>query len=263
MKIIETNFRTFIFSVVITSFFFSCGKERGLSERITLEIIDKEIHSKFFKIEKKNDLYGHDPVFNTIRFKITNHTKKTQVIYPLCFYSRYKRGCCDMNSFPKKYTGLNLNNLLIEDEFGDFLNFNSFSGYLGDDRMTDYIFIQDSLVNLHYIKLGYKTNKDNQVVEGVKYDFYNKNTIMIEPKETLFFETYFSFPYNKTSYESSTSYFMFDKDKNYKLSLVFYSDTTNVKKDMSRIQRLNHENNDREFFSGELKSKNSIPIIFH
>jgi len=211
-----------------------------LKGKLDVDILDSKINTTSFR-----DNEYHNNSFSIIRFRINNNTKYNYVLNnPYSILD---------SSFPNKYSALSLNNIIIKDsndgtlpmELVDF----SLSG-----KIVPYLKMKDTLMYNHYKKLGYDMNKISTLNK------IEENLIFIKAGEVLYFETYFSLPFNTPSI-FNTEKINVIKDKKYEVSLIFDFDSTNVKRNLTWSQLKSIEKNKYKFYNGKIKS-NSVPLIF-
>jgi len=241
-----------LFILIITS----CYQNED-NESIELEIISKKNHYNYLNFRNREKGYIFDDsknFLNKISFSIKNNGSNT-VVMPTSCMGLEVPGCTEY-SFPVPFTGLSSLNLVIKDDKGEEVENKMLLGglkYLEETNERN-----EELAEEYYLKLNPNKKDDWFWSKKIK-----ENTITIHPKEVLFFESFYSLPLNRTSVFSNRVIHNLKKNREYKLSLIFKSDTTDVWKNMNNAEKETFKKNDYEFYTGKIKSKNSIPLILN
>lgn len=105
---------------------------------------------------------------------------------------------------------------------------------------------------------GYKLNLGYSDISNLMY-FYEKNKIIIHPKETLYFESSLSLPDNT---KEKFQLVELNKENHYKLFLSVKVDTAFYKERLTNSTLRTIKENNYKLFHGTITSKNSVPVVF-
>lgn len=242
--------------IIIILTLFSCLQENKPSIELTILTDEMFVYCPkkecvdFSKFKEKG-ININDKEKNIIKFKITNNTNFTYVFIPTC--GLVKNDCTSFMSFPKNHSGISLNNLEFKNSQQEIINSKGFVNNSDDlERL-----LETQLINY------YNNMKYNYIeVESLLVGYSQEKLLIIPSKETLYFESYVSLPYNKASIFASQDFIQLNKDDSYTVSLKFVSNKINTEKRISNSQKRTFKENNYIMYDGVLKSKNSVPIVF-
>jgi len=188
---------------------------------------------------------------NIIKYKVENKSNKCVFFMPMFSYSgnfikTYYLPSASLGSF----LGMSYSNLVFNNLNEKQIKHISNSSY---SSSSSYYKSRDSLTLDFYNKMGYNNNNNNKLNGS-----FQTNSITIPAKTTIYFESYFTMPYN----QSSNEYIELDKKGKYTINLSFISNKDEAIKHLSNSQKETIKHNNYKIFDGELISTNSVPIIF-
>ncbi|QTD36386.1 hypothetical protein JL193_09455 [Polaribacter batillariae] len=187
---------------------------------------------------------------NKIVFQIENRSSKNIIFNPIS--EDINKGNPSYSSFPKLFTGISLNNIIIRDSEGNIVV--NDGGILGGESEID-IQIEKNTIQ-YFKKLGYNLDDNEALYKGLSL-----STLLVIPsKTTYYFESYLSLPLNLTSESiSSIETIKLDVNNSYTLQLFFKANKKAVINRLPKnIIKTIREGN-FEIFDGNLFS-NKIPI---
>jgi len=239
--------------LILVPLLFSCKSSK---KDLELTILNK----KFVANCPKNECVYSNPLnkeevynvgINILRFKVENKSNQTYFFMPIG--RRGMRGNVSYASFPKLFSGLSLNNLLIRNSKGEIIE--QGGSPLGDDEYTRKT---DSLMVKYYKKMNYGDDRSLAFFKALA-----QNIMLVVPAgETVFYETFFTLPINQSEHLSSQEAVKLVKDKKYTASLIFAGEKELVEKRLTNAQKETIKHNNYKIFDGELISTNNVPIIF-
>lgn len=215
-------------------------------KKIELKLVNKEVVSKGFSIDKMDTFYNH-PIFNSenekylftniVKFKLSNQTDKKYVLF---------------------IKSLNLSDIynldiIIEDENGNLFEKNvplidpTYSCKLGSLIEQDF-YIQNEKEQL-LKKIGYNTKSEF-------LNFYGQD-IVLSPNENYIFQTSLSLPFvteDKDENLTRPIFFKLNPDKKYTFRLK-YKLKDDIEKNIPKDILLNYKENNIEIFKGEVETQ--------
>ncbi len=239
--------------ILFVSFLFNCANKE--SDGIELILLNKRLESKcvhnncvdFNQFPMMLDV-DTTSVNNIVEFKIKNASRNTYVFIPACY--DIKKGCMTYNTFPKKHTGISMNNLIFKNDKGEIIKRGTRNSHFDD---LNRILEKDILS--YNKKMGYAD--DLSILDAL----IEKNIILLPAGETVYFESFVSLPVTKPSYFSFDEYIQLNRNEKYNVSLFFKSDSTFVKSKLKKSLLKTMKENNYKLYHGELVS-NSIPLVF-
>ncbi len=246
--------------VLLVFLFLSCDRREGLeltllNENFTayLENINNQPKHKIL-----TDSNYYKKSLNKIRLKITNHDDVTYIFIPLCLDS-YINNCSYKFSFPEQNMMADLRNFEFTDSKGNKAEISRAMYDNTDENLYVFEKYQDSLIENFYNKTGYTNNSLSWKKRNSEIA---KKTIIIHPKETLFYETYISFPINYNAPNSILQQISLNINESYKVKFQLGTDIENLENLFTQSQLKTIEINNYILFDKDLISINSIPLKF-
>lgn len=217
----------------------SCTDKKGLE----LEILNKSIISLKKNTKEDNINSPNSSVEAKLKtilvYKLTNNDKKTYY-FNLDFYK---------SKIINKLKGLSINKcfITIYDDKGKEIQFKY--GHLNPDYEVN---IYSKTINKQILKLLNYPDNGNQIL-------LEKNNFFIHPNEIIYFEWFLLLPDGNFIQNANIE---FDYKKKYFASIEMFSDSTDYKKNLSRVVLKTIKDNKYEVYHGIIKSINEVPIIF-
>jgi len=246
--------------VLIFILFYNCQSENKKDD-LELEILTESLIAYCLDgdcSKTSNYLKEHqNKSRNLIEFKITNTTKTTYAVIPVCDNSG-GIGCTVFNTFPTDNKNLGFSNLIIiDDETNNVLTYSSPLVYYAENNIGIYELIKDSLEFDYYDKIKLKEKSWNW--KRVNMEIIKK-TIIIHPNETLFFSSYLTLPNNIGDTNKNLQKLELNFNKSYKAQLYFASNLDTIENYLTSSQKATFKANNYVHYKKPLISANSIPI---
>ena len=212
---------------------------------------DKEFLSNIIVANLVKPDSAHLPI-NRIRFKIKNSNNKTLLLMPMFYFDNSFGRDYYPYKYPQLLGGIKYSNLEFRDDSNNIIEHIPYSGHY---KKPDLYKLSDSLIIDYNYKMGYKyTDKEESIKDGN----FQLNSLIIPANSTVFYESYFTLPFN----QNSSEVIELNKNKEYKVYLNFLSNKKEVMKHLSYSQKETVRENNYIIYDGELKSSNGVPIIF-
>ncbi|PSG90753.1 hypothetical protein C7H52_05620 [Aurantibacter aestuarii] len=237
--------------------FFSC-KNRIQEESIQISILNDELYSLCSSNECKipyRDYYRDDYISistNRVIFKIENLTDNNLLLYSKNF-DGFKIFLPSFNTFSNQLN-VSLKNFLIFNSENKVLKPEIIMGEPRSKYIDRQEYIKNEVLKF-YNTSDYSDKNDLWKFENNRI---SNGTLKIYSKQTLYFEALICFPFsshNELGFETS---YILDKDENYYTSLYFkFIKPEGV---LRKSQKLEIENNKFDFFEGEIRSVNTVPL---
>lgn len=256
--------KSLLILISVSLLLFNCKSETQQTKKdLELEIITDSLTAYCKDGDcSKTGTYSResqDKSRNLIEFKLTNNTKTTFAVIPVCD-SFADIGCSTFDGFPNKYSNLDLNTLIIKDNENNTIIDSSWPlvNYAWTDIYT-YETVKDSIETEYYRKIG----MEHKSREWKQFNLrITEKTIIIHPNETLFFTSFIMLPHNVDINNRGLQKLQLDTNKNYSAQLYLISNLDSIKNYLTDTQRKTFETNNYIHYTKPLVSINSIPIKF-